>query len=98
MQRRKVDLPEPDGPTRTSTWPRSSSSVTPFRTLRAPKSLQTCSAFTMGVISSHPRVLELRLGQRLELFGRQLAGRATREVPLQVELADHEDAGDQQIP
>ena len=50
MQRRNVDLPEPDGPTMHSTWPLPTSSVTPLRTCSAPKLLQTCSAFTIGVM------------------------------------------------
>src|SRR5262249_53948321 len=107
MQRRKVDFPEPDGPTRTSTWPVGTSRVIPLSTLSAPKSLQTLSALAIAVMgatllsSSSGAMLRgntLRLGQRLKLFGRQLSACAARVVPLQVELADHHDAGDRQVP
>src|ERR1700687_4972335 len=44
------------------------------------------------------RLSQLRLSQRFELLGGQLARNAAGEVALQVVLADHQDAGDGQIP
>ncbi len=49
MQRRNVDLPEPDGPSRHITSPGCTSSVMPFSTSRRPKRLCTASALTIGV-------------------------------------------------
>ena len=51
MQRRNVDLPDPDGPIRHSTCPRPTSSVMPLSTANAPKLLHTRSALTIGVVS-----------------------------------------------
>ncbi len=48
MQRRKVDLPEPDGPTRHITSPRSTVSEMPLSTRSAPKFLHTSSLRTIG--------------------------------------------------
>ena len=48
MQRRNVDLPEPDGPSRHTTCPRSTDMVMPFSTSRLPKRLCTSTASTMG--------------------------------------------------
>ena len=48
MQRRKVDLPEPDGPIRHSTSPAPTSRLMPFSTSRRPKRLWTRSAMTIG--------------------------------------------------
>ena len=48
MQRRNVDLPEPDGPSRHITSRAATWSVIPFRTSLRPKRLCTPSAFTIG--------------------------------------------------
>ena len=48
MQRRKVDLPEPDGPSMHMTSPGCTSSETPFSTSSRPKRLCTDSALTIG--------------------------------------------------
>src|SRR3954470_23788896 len=57
MHRRNVDLPEPDGPTRTSTCPLPISNVTPLSTLSAPKFLHTLSALTIGVLVASATVV-----------------------------------------
>src|SRR4051812_49153571 len=61
MQRRNVDLPEPDGPTMHITSPLPTSSVMPLSTCKAPKLLQTASAFTIGVMRPHLLLPALRL-------------------------------------
>jgi hypothetical protein len=48
MHRRKVDLPEPLGPTRQSTSPRFTTSEMPFSTSFEPKLFETSSASTIG--------------------------------------------------
>ncbi|CAM5612673.1 hypothetical protein SCALM49S_09218 [Streptomyces californicus] len=50
MHRRKVDLPEPDGPMRQNTSRGATSRSMPLRMWAAPKDLWTPSAFTMGVV------------------------------------------------
>src|SRR4029453_2519750 len=104
MQRRKVDLPEPDAPSRTTTWPGSTSMSMPLSTSRLPKRLCTASAFTIGVPSPGPVAalpsssvsmsdsLRLRLGPYLS------GAEPLAEVPLHVELADHQHAGHGQVP
>src|SRR5512132_3047940 len=64
MQRRKVLLPDPDGPTITMTSPRPTSRSMPLRTSRRPKRLCTFSALTMGPVLASlaaPVVSALRL-------------------------------------
>jgi hypothetical protein len=46
MERRRVDLPEPDGPIRATISPAATSTVTPFRAFRVPKVLDTSRADT----------------------------------------------------
>ncbi|CFO07572.1 Uncharacterised protein [Bordetella pertussis] len=50
MQRRKVDLPEPDGPTTTTTSPASISSVMPSSTVESPNFLVTLWNSTMLIV------------------------------------------------
>src|SRR4029453_3895728 len=104
MQRRKVDLPEPDAPSRTTTWPGSTSMSMPLSTSRWPKLLCTASALTIGVPSPGPaaalparsvsmaRSLRPRPGPYLS--GAEPLG----EVPLDIELANHQHAGQGQVP
>src|SRR5215217_2594532 len=49
MRRRKVDLPEPEGPTRHSTSPGMTRSEIDFSTSLVPKDFETPTASTMGV-------------------------------------------------
>ena len=51
MQRRNVDLPEPEGPSRHITSPADTSSVIPLSTSLRPKRLWTPSAFTIGALT-----------------------------------------------
>ena len=55
MQRRNVDLPEPDGPSMHITSPRLTSRSIPFSTSRRPKRLCTPSALTIGSVTARPR-------------------------------------------
>ena len=48
MQRRNVDLPEPEGPSRQATSRGWTSSEMPLRTSSRPKRLWTASALSMG--------------------------------------------------
>ena len=48
MQRRNVDLPDPDGPITHITSPGATSRSMPLSTLSWPNDLQTLSAFTIG--------------------------------------------------
>ena len=50
MQRRNVDLPEPEGPSMHITSPRPTVSEMPFSTSRRPKRLWTPSARTIGLV------------------------------------------------
>src|SRR5215218_10825085 len=104
MQRRKVDLPEPDAPSRTTTSPGCTSMSMPLSTSRWPKLLCTASAFTIGVPSRGPaaavppssvsmcNVLRLRAGPGLP------GAEPLAEVPLDVELGHHQHAGQSQVP
>src|SRR5659263_575670 len=49
MQRRNVDLPDPDGPIRQSTSRGATSRSMPFNTSSRPNRLRTPSAWTIGV-------------------------------------------------
>ena len=76
MQRRNVDFPEPEGPTRQSTSPRSTSSEMDFSTWFEPYDFETRSAFTMGtavdcsVMRFPPRVeIGVRGGVKSSRFG-----------------------------
>ena len=51
MQRRKVLLPDPEGPIMTTTSPRSIVKSTPLRTSLRPNFLCTLSAMTMGLLA-----------------------------------------------
>src|ERR1700674_4413006 len=54
MQRRNVDLPDPDGPIRHVTSPRLTTRFTPLRTLTPAYHFSTLSASTMIVTTSPP--------------------------------------------
>src|SRR5687768_10857481 len=104
MQRRKVDLPEPDAPNRTTTWPGSTSMSMPLSTSRWPKRLCTASAFTIGVPSPGPmaalppRSMAMSNTLRLRAGPRRFGAEPLAEIPLDVELAHHQDAGQGQVP
>src|SRR4030095_12255662 len=98
MQRREGDLAEADAPSRTTTWPGSTSMSMPLSTSRWPKLLCTASALTIGGPPPGPVAalpsssvsmsdsLRLRLGPYLS------GAEPLAEVPLHVELADHQHA------
>ena len=103
MQRRNVDLPEPDGPTSTSTCPLATSRVMPLSTLSAPKFLQTRFGLdhrqVVGGghgIAAPPIICALASASSCLVVS--LRDDAAGEVALQVVLADHQDAGDHQVP
>src|SRR5580704_10961298 len=100
MQRRKVLFPEPDGPMRQRTSPRSTVRSMPRSTSSRPNVLRTCTALTMGsAMGSHPGGLGQRrrrldtdpedaLSQTLDGGGGKRAGRSPGVVALDVVLAD----------
>src|ERR1700749_1292055 len=98
MQRRNVDLPDPDGPSRHITSPRLTSRLMPLRTSRRPKRLWTPSALTMSsAIRSHlsPAGQAHPPGAHRRLLG---AAEAAAVTTLDEVLADIEDAGHHQVP
>ena len=64
MHRRKVDLPDPLGPTRHSTSPRLTESEIDFKTSRDPKLFETRSACTMGTSAVVPVIVRPPLSCR----------------------------------
>lgn len=52
MARQSVDLPDPEGPSTTTTWPRGTSSVISLSTCRSPKYLFTADALIIGAATS----------------------------------------------
>src|SRR5271155_2281008 len=73
MQRRKVDLPEPDGPRMHITSPRPTSRLMPLSTSRRPKYLCTPSARTIGSgIRSAPLVVFRRQDDHIGAVGRRV--------------------------
>src|SRR5829696_6320217 len=104
MQRRKVDLPEPEAPSRTTTWPGSTSMSMPLSTSRWPKRLWTASALTIGVPSpgpvaaSPPSSVSMSDSLRLRRGPCLSGAEPLAEVPLDVELANHQYAGQGQVP
>ena len=53
MQRRNVDFPDPDGPSRHITSPRRTSRLMPLSTSRLPNRLWTPSDLTIGSLIAH---------------------------------------------
>ena len=108
MQRRNVDLPEPDGPEQAHHLAAAAtSSVMPFSTSRRPKRLCTPSALTIGsaLIGRAPslgrRGVADRAGSRRSRcsgVGGCVARRAAAEAALDVVLADREHRRDDQVP
>src|SRR5258708_30886866 len=95
MQRRNVDLPDPDGPSRHITSPCSTSRLMPFRTSRRPKRLWTPSAFTISSLIS----LNVAEAEPARRGGHLLRAReAAAEPPLEEVLADVQDARHHEIP
>src|SRR5437763_1251368 len=98
MQRRNVDLPEPDGPITTATSPERTVRSMPLSTSRWPKDLCTLSARTIrsSVLMDDPSDAG-RFDQRRRGLAR--AGPVPPgEVPLDVVLHDHQDAAQDQVP
>src|SRR5215472_4296271 len=56
MQRRSVDLPEPDGPMIATTPPRTTSSETPFKTSTRPKDFHRSAISIIGRVAESNRV------------------------------------------
>src|SRR5204862_601473 len=89
MQRRKVLLPEPDGPTMQRTSLRSSASETPASAVNLPKRWTTSVAMTiLGTLCT--RLPGILVGAAAAL--------AAREVPLEEILADREHRHDDEVP
>ena len=55
MQRRKVDFPDPDGPSMHMTLAGATSREIPFSTSKRPNRLWTLSAFTIASLIGGPR-------------------------------------------
>src|SRR2546421_7699357 len=101
MQRRNVDLPEPEAPIMQTTSPGWTSRETPRRTSRRPKRLCTPSALTIGsalVICSHPVTNQHVLAQSLKRRLRKLPRRAPTKVAFEVVLPEREHCRDDQVP
>src|SRR5690348_230641 len=62
MVRHNVDLPEPDGPSTTITWPRSTFRLMSLSTCRAPKCLLTASIEIIGAPPGVPMGADLTQG------------------------------------
>ena len=94
MQRRNVDLPEPDGPSRQATSRGWTSSEMPLRTSSRPKRLWTASALTIGPLMSRRSLVDAAgkhgAPQSLQRRQRRVARRAAAEVALDVVLPDRE--------
>ncbi|GLS02366.1 hypothetical protein GCM10007859_23900 [Brevundimonas denitrificans] len=59
IERRSVDLPDPDGPMRATISPAPTSTDTPFRAFRAPKVLDTSLAdTTQGATAAAAEVMD----------------------------------------
>src|SRR5690349_8648525 len=104
MQRRNVDLPDPEGPSRHMTSLRWTSSVMPFSTSSRPKRLWTASALTMGWAGSEVMSLVISLSMTAEREPARehshvlLAAEAAPEPALDEVLADVGDARHRQVP
>src|SRR5436309_3428578 len=106
MQRRKVDLPEPEGPSSTTTELGCTCMSMPLSTSRWPKLLWTASALTIGGDASWLGTKESTRSDAMRTSsdwrGRarlpSTASEAPAEVPFQVILPDHQHAGHPQVP
>ena len=114
MQRRKVDLPEPDGPIRQTTSFGLTAIEIPLRTSRRPNHLWTASALTTGsppvcpprLIAMPPKLLGVRIvvapgdptEDAIEERLGSRCGPASSVVALQEVLADREHRGRGEVP
>ena len=108
MQRKNVDLPDPDGPTRHRTWPGSISSETPLKNLERAEVLTdpVCLDHRCHLRSPpwnireclHYRFFALCVGECLELASGERPRRPFRIVAFDVVLADHENTGHCEVP
>src|SRR4051812_21485101 len=92
MQRKKVLLPEPEGPMMQDTSPRGTSSETPASACSAPKYLCTSTAATIASMRSGPLRLDRDRRPRTALAA------PFREVPFEEVLADLEHGHDDEVP
>src|ERR1700712_3715023 len=105
MQRRNVDLPDPEGPSRHNTSPRWTSRSMPLSTSWRPKDLRTPSDLTIGRLIAltrssnsllsnghHPHAHALQWGEAL------LARGAAAVAALEVVLPDVQKARTHQVP
>ena len=105
MQRRNVDLPDPDGPTRHITWPGCDREVDAREHLDRPEALVDArrpapSAQASATAAVSPRRADPHAGdQPLQRPRRRRRGVVpATEAPLQVVLPDHQHARDEQVP
>src|ERR1035441_4199004 len=110
MQRRKVLLPEPEGPMRQRTSPGLTTRSMPLRTSRRPKDLWTWVARTIGsLMGCQPRCVghgrsrldpdvEEGLAQALDRGRGKGPSRPPRVVAIDVVLPDGEQRGEEEVP
>src|SRR5436305_14152446 len=61
MRRRQVDLPQPEGPTRTRNSLSLTSIVMSFTAVTSPNRFETCSRVTLDIEKPPPKIPEIRL-------------------------------------
>src|SRR5579864_3867749 len=105
MHRSSVLFPEPDGPIMQTTSPACTVALIPLRTSLWPKCLDrsriSSSGFPAsgGIAASEGQQPAQRRPELLEQRRRQaLFRRAPAEIPLNVELADRQHGGEDQVP
>src|SRR5690242_11424572 len=101
MQRKNVDLPDPDGPMMHITSPCCTVRSMPFSTARRPKFLCTPMAWTIGMavaVTPSPRHPAEPPPDALHRRQRQLAKAAAREPSFEVVLPDVQDRCHGDVP
>ena len=100
MQRRKVDLPEPEGPRMQTTSPGCTSSSMPFSTSRRPKRLWTLSALTIGSLieSAAACETETQVSQPLQRRRRQAPREPRGRSGARCSTGRSEHGRDDQVP
>ncbi|SCM75769.1 hypothetical protein KL86PLE_30216 [uncultured Pleomorphomonas sp.] len=83
ISRSKVDLPQPDGPTKTTNSPLSTSRSTEWMTASSPKLLPTLSSFSPATLSSRRPIYVTGRAERPEtwMFGRASGAAAPIRPP-----------------
>ena len=87
MQRKRVDLPAPDGPMMAMTAPRSTVSDTPFNTSTAPKDFHRSLISIIGRRSAALGIVSLSRRGRASV--RPLGGQGQRKQHEEIEHRDH---------